>query len=62
MMIKRSIKKWKKIAATLMAVTMLSGVATPFSQSVQAAQKGSVTINNTISKGISLATDSELTG
>ena len=61
-MIKESIKKWKKMAAAIMTATMLSSMVTPLSSTVEAAEKGSITINNGISKGISLTTDSKLKG
>lgn len=61
-MIKEKMGRWKKIAAILMAATVTSTTVVPYGEYAQAANKGTVTIQNEISKGISLATDAELTG
>lgn len=51
----------RSIAAALAVVTALS-VVTPTTFQVQAATRGKVTVQNEISTGISLTTDSELSG
>ncbi|MDE6312421.1 MAG: InlB B-repeat-containing protein [Lachnospiraceae bacterium] len=54
--------KWKRIAAAILAAAMTVSAATPTTLQVQAASKGKVTIQNPISSGIRLTTDSELNG
>lgn len=54
--------RWKRTAAAILATVIMISAVTPATLEVQAASKGSVIIQNQISSGIQLTTDSQLKG
>lgn len=61
MMRRKNMGKWKKVTAAFLAGMMLTSVIAPTSLEAQAANKGTVQVNNAISSGITLKTDGDLT-
>lgn len=60
MMRRKNMGKWKKVTAAFLAGMMLTSVIAPTSLEAQAANKGTVQVNNAISSGITLKTDGDL--